>query len=329
MDMNIGLPALLFGLGGKCLLNWALILLQKNHIWRSFVCVFSLSLAFVDTILTLAVTFIHLQGDANILGLRITRYHFCLLVQILGYIYSSQHYSLLIITTLEHLYIVLRRLRHSIWKPTWAFQLFLTISVWVLSTFFVMKLSNVRPYLENVAHFQINQCWISSSSVISELAIVLSCLSLLWILWHLLTSIIQLARNPHSNYLTILQSQIRPKLLFVAKVGRIFLDTWALFLLYLFFHIVTPVEMPSHLGLNCAWLCFANSLLVAVALCAVSPTSELAQGLAAVPPDSFCDWKKEFSLAKDLRHTLKAREMKNGKNNVQSNDTQNGIYYSN
>lgn len=327
MDMNIGLHSVLFGLGGKCLLNWALILLQKSHIWRSFICVFSLSLAFVDTVLTLIVTFIHLQSDANILGWRVTQYHFCLLVQTLGYIYSAQHYSLLIITSLEHLYIVLRRLQHSIWKPTWLFQLFLTICVWVFSTFFVFKISTVRPYLEDVAHFQINQCWISSSSVISELAIFLSCLSLLWVLWDLLTSLIHLAKNPHSDYLTILKNQIQPKLLFVCKVGRIFWDVWALFLLFLFFHTVTPVKMPSHLGLNCAWLCFVNSVLVAVALSVVRPASELTQNLAAVPPDSFCDWKTEFSLANQMRYVSKAREGNNGENTARSNVTNNGIYY--
>lgn len=306
LDMNIPIVSVLLGLGGKCVLNWALVLFQKDHIWRSFVCIFSLSLSIADTVLTLAVTFIHLQGDCNILGWRLTRFNLCLLVQILGYIYSAQHFSVLIITTLEHLYVVSRRLRRTMWKPSWIFQLFVTIFVWVFSIYFVFKLSNVQPYLEDAAHFQIDHCWTSSSSVISELAIVIGLVCLCWTLYHSLKHLVQLAKNP--NYLITMKSQIQiwPRVMFITKVARIFLDTWVFFLIFLFFHVVLPVEMPSHLGLNCAWLCFLNSLFIAVALCVVSPASELAQDLAAVPPDSFCDWKTDFSL--DFRHKLTARE---------------------
>lgn len=310
MDLNMDIPILsvLLGLGGKCILNWALVLLQKDHIWRSFVCVFSLSLAIVDTIVSLAVTFIHLQGDCNILGWRLTPYNLCLLVQILGYVYSAQHYSVLIITTLEHLYVVSRSLRHNLWKPSWIFQLFLTVFVWFFSVYYVFMLSNIQPYLEDAAQFQIDHCWISSSYVISELAIVIGLLCLCWVLYHSLKYVLQLAKNPYSNYLMIMKSQIRLRVIFITKVARIFLDTWVYFLIFLFFHVVLPVQMPSHLGLNCAWLCFLNSLLIAVALCVVNPASELAQDLAAVPPDSFCDWKTDFSLATDFRHKFTARE---------------------
>uniref|UniRef100_A0A8C6UXU5 Uncharacterized protein n=1 Tax=Neogobius melanostomus TaxID=47308 RepID=A0A8C6UXU5_9GOBI len=299
--MSIPIPGMLFGLGGKCILNWALVVLQRDHIWRSFVCVFSLSLAIIDTVLTLTVTFIHLQGDSNLLGWRLTRYHVCLLVQILGYIYSAQHSGVVIVTVLEHLYVISRRLRHNISKSTWTFQLFLTLLIWFYSIFYVFKLSNVQPYLEDLAHFQIHHCWTSSSSVISELAVLTGCLCLTLILCHS-KYLIQLARNPHSNNSMTLKSQIQPRLIFITKVARMFFHTWALLLLFLFFQVVIPVKMPSHLGLNCAWLCFLNSLLIAAGLCVVNPAPELGQGLAAVPPDSICDWKTEFSLESDLRN---------------------------
>lgn len=309
LDMSISVPSVLFGLGGKCLLNWSLVLLQRDHIWRSFVCVFSLSLAVADTVLTLAVTLIHLQGDCNLLGWRLTQFHVCLLVQLLGYVYSAQHVGVLLVTLLEHLYIVSRRLRRSMWKPTLVSQLFLTALTWVFSALYVFKLSNMQPYLEDVAHFQISHCWTSSSSVISELSIVVGGLCLCWTLCRSLKQLAQLVANcDHSNCVATLRSQMRPRLMFVGKVARIFVDTWALFLVFLLFLVVAPVKMPSHLGLNCAWLCFANSLLVAAALCVVSPASELARGLAAVPPDSFCDWKTEFGFEDDLRNRFRVRE---------------------
>lgn len=304
LDMNIPIPSLLFGIGGKCILNWALVLFQKGHIWRSFVGVFSLSLAVVDTFMTLTVTIIHLGGDTNILGWRLTRYHVCLLPQILGYVYSSQHVTVLIISTLEHLFVVSRR----VWKPTWIFRLVLTFLTWGFSILYVFNLSVVRLYVEDTTYFQINHCWISSSSAISELAIVVGCLCLCWTLFHLLKLLIQLVKVPHSNYCVTLKSQIRPRLSFAIKVVRIFLDPWALFIAFMFFHVVIPVEMPSHLGLNCAWLCFLNSLLIALALCVVSPAAELSQGSAQVPPDSFCDWRAEFSLANGAKSKFTIRE---------------------
>uniref|UniRef100_A0AAV2JXV2 Uncharacterized protein n=1 Tax=Knipowitschia caucasica TaxID=637954 RepID=A0AAV2JXV2_KNICA len=71
MDMSVPVPSLLLGLGGKCILNWALVFLQRDHIWSSFICVFSLSVSVIDTILTILVTSIHLLQDVNILGLRL------------------------------------------------------------------------------------------------------------------------------------------------------------------------------------------------------------------------------------------------------------------
>lgn len=294
-DMSIPVPCVLYGLGVKCVLNWALILFQREHVWSSFVCVFGLSLAAVDSALTLAVTLVHLRGDADVLGLRVTRYHVCLLVQVLGHVYSAQHLSVLAITALEHSYTVLRRLRCDLWTPTWIFQLFLTALVWFFSVLFVFKLANVQPYLEDVAYFQIHHCWTSSSNVISELAVVISCLCLCWIVFFSLKCLVQIVKNPCSNPLLTVKIQIRLKLMFMTKVARIFCGTWAPFLAFPLLQAALP--MPSHLGLNCAWLCFLNSVLAAAALCAGSSASELARsrGSAALPPDSFCDWTAEFS----------------------------------
>ncbi|KAJ0011994.1 hypothetical protein NQD34_012969 [Periophthalmus magnuspinnatus] len=298
MDMSIPIPSVLFGLGGKCILNWALVFFQKDHICRSFLCVFSLSVSIVDTVLTLFVTFIHLLQDINFLGWRLTRYHVCFLVQILGIVYSTQHFVILIVTILEHLFIVLRRLQHGMWKATWIFYLFLTLTIWLCSVIYVLKFSNIHPFLEDAAHFQADHCWISSLSIISEVAIFVAFLLLGFIIWHSLKYTVQLAKNP--NCLITIKIQIHMRLIFIYKVVWIFLDMWVLFVIFLLLHVVLPLDMPSFLALNCAWFCFLNSLLIALALCIVYPSFELAQGLAAVPPDSFCEWKKKFQSTRNI-----------------------------
>ncbi|XP_020784796.1 probable G-protein coupled receptor 160 [Boleophthalmus pectinirostris] len=298
MDMSIPIPSVLFGLGGKCVLNWALVFFQKNHILRSFLCIFSLSVSVVDTILTLFVTVIHLLQDFSVLSWRLTQYHVCLLVQVLGYIYSAQHFFILVLTLLENLYVVLRRSQNVMWTPTWIFHLFLTLIVWLCSTLYVFKVSNIYPFLEDAAPFQTNNCWVSSSSVISEVATFVFYLLICFIVWHSLKHGIQHSKN--LNSLITIKPQILTRLSFISKVVWIFLGTWSLFLIFLVLHVVLLVEMPSYLGLNCAWFCFINSLLIALALCIVYPSSELAQGLAAVPPDSFCKWKRRFRSRTDI-----------------------------
>lgn len=293
--MNIPVPSMLLGLGGKCVLNWTLLFLQKDHLWKCFVGIFGLSLATVDTIITIIVTFIHIQADSNILGLRLTRYHECLLVQLLGYIYSALHFAIIILTSLEHFLIVSRRLQHGALKTTRIFYLFLTFLLWTSMTFYVFALSDIYPILEDIAHFKIYRCWISSSSEILEISMLVVFWAFCCIIWHGLKYLIQIIINPH----LAIKSHIQSRLNFIRKVGRIFLDTWAYFLVFLFLHMVLPVDMPAYLGLNCAWLCFINSLLIGVALCVVNPSFELAQGLATVPPDSFCEWRLKFSLAAD------------------------------
>lgn len=298
--MNISILSILFGLGGKCVLNWALVFFQKDHIWRSLLGVFSLSLAAVDTILTLVVSFIYVQNDVQVIGLRLTRYHICLLVQVLGYIYSALHLCIVILTSLEHLCVISRRLHHGTFRTTWVCYVFLTCLMWGFTTFYVFKLSDLYPDLEDLPHYMINQCWIGNSSETFEVAIMLVLLFLCSITWYSLRYLIERLNNPHLNYQISIKSRICSRLIFIRRVAWIFQDTWAFFLIFLMLPVALPVEMPEYLGLNCAWLCFVNSLSIGVALCVVHPGFELAQDLAAIPPDSFCEWKIKFSLAPDV-----------------------------
>lgn len=91
---------------------------------------------------------------------------------------------------------------------------------------------------------------------------------------------------------------------------HIFVTTWALFLLCLLLPL--PMGIPAYLGLDAAWICFLNSLLIAVVLCVVCPAMQLAQGLAAVLPDNFCEWRFNFSLAAEDRTRLNRLQLRTG-----------------
>ncbi|XP_044076976.1 probable G-protein coupled receptor 160 [Siniperca chuatsi] len=289
--MNISIPSILLGLGGKCLFNWTLVFFQRNHICKSFLGVFSVSLAVVDTTLTLSVTTLHIHADGYILllGSKLTMYHVCLLVQILGQVYSALQWPLVVLAGLDHFCTVTRRLQPTTARARWIVCLFVTGLLWFLTALYVFLLSDFIPVLEDVSYNQIHQCWVFHTSQNLQVAMLLL-LTLGCVTLHAGWST-QLLKNPPLKDQITDRSRTHSRGSVVHQTVTMFLSTWALFLFFLAVLLLLPVGIPAYLGLNIAWLCFLNSLLIAVILCAVCPASQQAQGLAAVPPDSFCEWR--------------------------------------
>ncbi|XP_038573555.1 probable G-protein coupled receptor 160 [Micropterus salmoides] len=288
--MNISISSILLSLGGKCLLNWALVFLQRNHICKSFLGVFSVSLAVVDITLTLSVTTLHIHADGYVilLGLKLTKYHICLLVQILGQVYRALLWPVVVLAGLDHFCTVTQRLQPT-GRARWIFYLCVSCSLWYLTAVYVFLLSDFIPVLEDVPYNQIHQCWVFHNSEVLQVSMLL--LLTLGCVMLYAGYRTRLLKNPPLKDQITDQSRTHSRGKVVHQAVRIFLNTWALFLFFLATFFLLPVEIPAYLGLNIAWLCFLNSLLIAAVLCAVSPSSQLAQDLAVVPPDSFCKWR--------------------------------------
>lgn len=289
--MNISIPSLHLGLGGKCLLDWALVFLQRNHISRSFLGVFSISLAIADTALTLSVTTVHINGDGSVwlLGLKMTRHHICLLVQILGQVYDALQWPVAVLAGLDHLLTITQRGKPSCGRVRWFVYLLVVTLLWHLAAVYVFLLSDFTPVLEDVSHLQIHQCWVARTShipqVVTLLLLTLGCF------------VVQSWCRTKLLHSTALKDQSGAHSSVTYQAAGTFLTTWALFLLLLAVLLLLPVGIPAHLGMNAAWICFLNSLLIAVVLCGVCPGVQLTKGCASVPPDSFCEWRFKFSLA--------------------------------
>uniref|UniRef100_A0A3B4X975 G protein-coupled receptor 160 n=1 Tax=Seriola lalandi dorsalis TaxID=1841481 RepID=A0A3B4X975_SERLL len=259
--MNISILSILLGLGWKCLLNWALVFLQRSHICRSFLGVFSVSLAVVDTALTLIFTIIHIHSDGHLvlLDMQLTRYHMCLLVQILGHVYSALQWPVVVMASLEHFYTI--SLQPAASWTKWMVCSLVTILLWNLCTLYIFLWSDFIPVLEDVSHQQMHQCWVSHATeipqVVSLLFLTLGCAAL-----HAVRSTRLLKNHPLKDQITD-QSRSHSRRRFVYQVLRIFLNTWALLLIFLAVLLLLPVGIPSYLGLNVAWLCFLNSFLIA------------------------------------------------------------------
>lgn len=297
--MYVSITSVLLGLGGKCLLNWTLVFLQKNHISRSLLGVFSVSLAVVDTALTLTVTAIHIRSDTYIvlLGLQLTRYHICLLVQILGQVYKVVQWPVVVMAGLDHFCTVTQRRQVTNLRAKLIFNSLVTCFMWYAAALYVFLLSDFRPVLEDVSHHQMHRCWVLDTSQIliiaTPLLLTLGCAAL-----RAGRPLVLLKYPPPPSEDQIKdQSQTHHRRGFVHQALHIFLNTWTLFLVCLAVLLLLPLGIPTYLDLNVAWLCFLNSLLIAVVLCAVCPASQQLHGLAAIPPDSFCEWRFNFSLA--------------------------------
>ncbi|XP_039999704.1 probable G-protein coupled receptor 160 [Xiphias gladius] len=298
--MNISIPGILLGLGAKCLLSWALVFLQRNHICRSFVGVFSVSLAVVDTALTLTFTTIYIDSDGHVflLDLQLTRYHTCLLAQIFGQVYSALQWPVVVVASLDHLCTM--SLQPSACGAKWIVHSVVTVLMWYLAALYVFLLSDFIPVLEDVPHHQMHQCWVFHTTQISQIAmllfLVLGCAAL-----HAVCST-RLLKNPPLRGQSTDHSRTHSRTNVAGQALRIFLDTWALFLILLAVLLLVPMEIPAYLGLNVAWLCLVNSFLIAVLFCVVCPTSQLANGSAAVPPDSFCEWRLNLAWEQRTEH---------------------------
>ncbi|XP_035489035.2 probable G-protein coupled receptor 160 [Scophthalmus maximus] len=286
--MILSIPSILLGLGGKCLLNWALVFLQRSHVCKSFVGIFGVSLSVVDTaaILIFATITVHSDGGVLLSDLQLTRYHVCLLAQILGQVYGALQWPVVVVAGLDHLCTI--SLPPASPRARWIVRLFVTVLLWYLAALYVFLLSDFTPVLEDVSLHQMHQCWVFHTTqilqVVTMLLLTLGCAAL-----H------AVCKDHITN-----QTSTHSRRSVVCQVLCIFLSAWApllVFLAVLLLLLLLPAGMPSYLGLNVAWLCFLNSFLIAVVLCVVGPTSQFAQGLAAVPADSFCEWRIKFSLA--------------------------------
>ncbi|XP_034039393.1 probable G-protein coupled receptor 160 [Thalassophryne amazonica] len=279
--MTISIFSILLSLGGKCLLNWTLVLFQRSHICRSFLGVFSVSLALVDMALTLILTSLHIHGERVFLsGLQLTRFHVCLFVQIIGEVYKALHWPIVVAATLEHFLTLSRRFRPT--TTTAAARLFVTIILWFLDVLYVF-ISDFSPVLEDVSFHQLHRCTVFHTSQLLQVAIVMLLITLI-------------CSAIHGGCLPVLSCCRRSQLSTPPPKGQFtnqsqtpsrFLNAWTILLLFLAVLLLLTVGIPAHLSLSVVWLCILNSFLSVVTLHIFCPASRPLQGSTAAVDGTF------------------------------------------
>ncbi|XP_037837986.1 probable G-protein coupled receptor 160 [Kryptolebias marmoratus] len=264
-----GLPILLT-LGGKCLLNWVAVFLQKRQICRSFLGVFSVSLAVVDMALTFSFTKVYFHGDELVIvfGHLMTKYDVCLLVQLAGHISRVLQWPVVLMASVDHLCSGTRRLEAISSRPAWVIHSSATVLLWLLTALYLLLQYDFVP---DISKRDVLRCRVFHSLQVLHitllLLLVLAC-----------TALFSLIRPFPKSQITN-QRQTPCRRSFVQQTLQDFHHTWTPFLVFLAGLPFLPVGIPSYLDLNVVWLHFLNSLLVAIVLCAVCPFSQVLQDL--------------------------------------------------
>ncbi|KAM6948225.1 putative G-protein coupled receptor 160 [Aplochiton taeniatus] len=286
--MNTSILSILLGLCGKCLLNWAIVLHQRKNILRSFIGVLSLSLSLIDTLMTLSVTTLHIQRDAKLMGIRVTRHHICMSLQIVGQTYNALHWPVLVLACLDHNWALSRRLESGSIRAAQLINLVSVSVLWTGAILYVFLFSGFLPVLGEDNPSLLHQCWLFSSTwilVTMVLYLIVVC-AVLYVGFstHRGRDLRRLTRN-------LMKTQTEIKYGRVQQVLGVWLSNWAVFLVFICICLMVPVEIPAHLGLNVPWLCFLNSFLIGVASCSSATVSQTTEtpGLSTI--DSFCDWE--------------------------------------
>ncbi|XP_050983542.1 probable G-protein coupled receptor 160 [Labeo rohita] len=275
--METSFPLLLLVLWLKSLLNWLVVVVQRHYVIRSFSGFFCISLALIDSLLSLVLTAIFYLEDFNISGWHFTRYHICLLAQITCFIYAVLQWPVFLLVGLDNFWMLSFSSAHTSWKQKLTYIAGVCL-LWILAALYVFWESGVVLLLGDDEE---HQCELFSSPQTSQVLIAL----LLTV-----TGVILYSHAPFEKWRVqvSLHSTQQSCLVCVRRAMHTFLNTWASFLVLMVVLPLLQIEMHTHLQMNVIWLSFLNSFSVALALSGRSftPNSKKSDTIT----DGFCTW---------------------------------------
>nr|XP_006637859.1 PREDICTED: probable G-protein coupled receptor 160 [Lepisosteus oculatus]XP_015216672.1 PREDICTED: probable G-protein coupled receptor 160 [Lepisosteus oculatus] len=312
------ISSLLLVLGGKSLLNWAIVGLQKQHMSRSFLGFFCVSLTVIDTLLFLLFSLIYCLEDFCFLGFRLTKYHICLLVQIACYTYGILHWPVFILAGLDYYWTLPRPGQtHWAWKLAYGVAVFV---VWILALLYVFCSSVFYPEVDDSFHLLLYECFISTSTQCFSLSLGLLCLLCCILVYCLPEFVISYKTvkymtwtgQPISNLPETMARGVRQsKKHVLGKLTVCFLSTWTPFVCLQVVIVLLGAEIPAYLDMNVPWLCFLNSFLIGGVYWSQYQVFKDQKSLSF--PDGFCSWNsspfpRDSEIAPDaeLSTSLKA-----------------------
>lgn len=280
---------------GKTMLN-TLTLGMRRRTCRNFIDYFCISLALVDFLLVVNISILSCFRDFVLVGVRFTKYHVCLLTQIVSFTYGFLHYPVLLTACLDHgLSLSGVKLSPKCQKLLYFFMvLFIWTSVlaYVLgepALYHSLRAPRAHPH-GCPSYVSVQSYWLSWFMMVGLcVALVAS--------WSEVTAQIRAVRMTSYRNETVLYFPLSPghsptedsRKVLLSKLLLCFLGTWLPFVALQVLVLALQVQVPAYIDTNVPSMYFVNSFLLA-ALYWLNCHQLPARG-TAFPSDPFVNWK--------------------------------------
>ncbi|XP_006890426.1 PREDICTED: probable G-protein coupled receptor 160 [Elephantulus edwardii] len=294
----LGADTLLFLiLSGKTLLNVLILGMRRKKTREHFMGHFCLSLALLDLFLLISVAIISLFRDFVLLGIRFTRYHICLLTQIISFTYGFLHYPVCLIACIDY-YLTFSKTTKLPFRSQRCLYLLTIIVMWtsvlayVLGDPAVSSSRGAQSASPQQCPFYVSSqgAWLACSvllvlgmAFIASWSDVVAMIRAVRVTSYRNEVVLYLPRPPHSTCTTSSRKALLPQVLVC------FLGTWSPFVLLQISILLFRVQIPAYIEMNIPWLYFVNSFLIAA--CYWLNCHKLTLNDITAPVDPFVSWK--------------------------------------
>ncbi|KFP69759.1 PREDICTED: probable G-protein coupled receptor 160 [Acanthisitta chloris] len=281
---------------GKVSLNFFMLQVKPKNVKVSFMGYFCTSVALVDLVLLLTLSFIFYFEDFALWGMRFTKYHICLFTQIISLTYSILHFPVYLVAALDY-YTTVSQTSQFPRRGQKFLYAFTVVVIWTSGVFCILKVPAVYEELEIQNSFSPDQCPLSASlqsySVSCAMVLLLGTALLVCrkevISMLLSVRLISFAKQPVLMFSYVSNNSSCFKWQLLSRLLICFLGTWAPFVVLQVLLLLLGLQIPAYMDMNVPWLCFINSFLIAAAYWCRCHDVELTEEAWATDP--FVSWK--------------------------------------
>ncbi|XP_027731956.1 probable G-protein coupled receptor 160 [Vombatus ursinus] len=292
----------------KTFLNILMIAIGRKDTHQSFLEYFCMSVALIDFFLLVGLSFIAYFQDFALWGIRFTKYHICLLPQIMSFAYGFLHCPVFLLAGLDHYLNISQTSKVSRFCQN-VFYFFSIIFIWIAALVYVLGDAVVYVSLSkhSLSSYQcpfyvsIQSYWLSVFMVGVLLVVfgtcwseVLMLIQTLHITSYMNETALYFPLAPDWDHTVICKKQLLTKLLIC------FLGTWFPFVFLQIIILFLDIRIPAYVEMNVPWLYFVNSFLIAAVYWFRSHELKVTETILHVDP--FVSWKFCF-IPFTIHHT--------------------------
>ncbi|KFU84761.1 putative G-protein coupled receptor 160 [Chaetura pelagica] len=282
---------------GKVFLDFFMLQVKQKDVKVSFMGYFCVSLALLDFILLISISFIFYLEDFALWGVRFTKYHICLFTQVISLTYGILHYPVYLVAGLDY-YMTIAQTSHFPKRSQRLLYVFAVVVIWISGFFCILEVPAVYKGLEIQNRFSPYQCPLHASVQsysVSCAMVLLTGTALLACRKELLAMLMSVRVVSFAGQPVLMFSYVSNnngasfKWQLLTRLLLCFLGTWAPFLLLQIIILFLGARIPAYMEMNVPWLYFINSFLIAVAYWCRCRDVELTEEMWSTDP--FVSWK--------------------------------------